>query len=208
MVPKIELSPAHKKLNKSKKKKVDDGTETLTIVYKAIMSLYADNPLYRALFLFAVHGRRWNEIRTLDWKDIDFNKNRYTITLDRNKIDESQTYMLSKDIFDALIDIHDDMHGLVFKSPKTGKELSTPKRQLHKIREKTGIEKLTMHYFRNILVSAMGEVGVANTVLSASLGHTNLNTVHQFYLTANHTKASEVANSTIAQITQKKEHKS
>ncbi len=54
----------------------------------------------------------------------------------------------------------------------------------------------------------MGEVGVANTVLSASLGHTNLNTVHQFYLTANHTKASEVANSTIEKITQKEEHKS
>lgn len=40
----------------------------------------------------------------------------------------------------------------------------------------------------------MGESGVAGTILSASLGHTNLDTVNQFYLSANHTKASVEAN--------------
>jgi len=29
------------------------------------MTLYADDPFYRALFLFAWYGRIWNEIRTL-----------------------------------------------------------------------------------------------------------------------------------------------
>ena len=32
-----------------------------------------------ALFLFALYGRRWNEIRTLCWEDIDFQKEVYTI---------------------------------------------------------------------------------------------------------------------------------
>lgn len=54
-----------------------------------------------------------------------------------------------------------------------------------------------MHYFRHILVSAMGEMGTAGTILSASLGHTNLDTVNQFYLSANHTKASQETNLTI-----------
>jgi hypothetical protein len=54
-----------------------------------------------------------------------------------------------------------------------------------------------MHYFRHILVSAMGEMGVAGTVLSASLGHTNLDTVNQFYLSANHLKGSQTANKSI-----------
>ena len=57
--------------------------------------------------------------------------------------------------------------------------------------------KFTMHYFRHILVSAMGEMGTANTILSASLGHTNLNTVNDYYLSANHTKASAEANKTL-----------
>jgi len=58
-----------------------------------------------------------------------------------------------------------------------------------------------MHYFRHILVSAMGELGTASTILSASLGHTNPNTVNQFYLSANYKKASEITNQTIKQTT-------
>ena len=60
-----------------------------------------------------------------------------------------------------------------------------------------------MHYFRHILVSAMGEMGTAGTVLSAALGHTNLKTVNDFYLSANHTKASSEANKAIEIITSK-----
>ena len=38
------------------------------------------------------------------------------------------------------------------------------------------------------------KISVAGTILSASLGHTNLDTVNQFYLSANHKKASGEAN--------------
>ena len=72
-----------------------------------------------------------------------------------------------------------------------------------KIKEAANISELTMHYFRHILVSAMGEAGTATTILSASLGHTNLDTVNTFYLSANHTKASSEANRTIAALTMK-----
>jgi hypothetical protein len=47
----------------------------------------------------------------------------------------------------------------------------------------------------------MGEAGTATTILSASLGHTNLDTVNNFYLSANHTKASQEANIAIANLT-------
>ena len=63
-------------------------------------------------------------------------------------------------------------------SPMTEKELYPPKRQLERLKEQAKIPELTMHYFRHILVSAMGELGTATTVLSASLGHTNLDTVN------------------------------
>ena len=79
----------------------------------------------------------------------------------------------------------------------TGKELYPPKKQLAKLKTSVGIENLIMHYFRHILISAMGEAGTATTILSASLGHTNLDTVNNFYLSANHTKASQEANKTI-----------
>lgn len=184
------------------KKIVEEAGSKLATLYKAIMTLYADEPFYRALFLFALYGRRWNEIRTLQWNDVNFLTSRYTIRSENNKIGQSQTYELSAPIAEALSCIKDDRSGLIFKSPVTGTELHTPKKQLAKIKETANIPELTMHYFRHILVSAMGEAGTATTILSASLGHVNLDTVNAFYLSANHTKASSEANKTIANLTQ------
>ncbi len=183
------------------KKIVDDAGSKLATLYTTITSIYKEEPFYRALFLFALYGRRWNEIRTLEWSDINYLNNTYTIRAINNKIGRDQTYELSVPIAEALSHIKDDTKGLVFKSPTTGKELYPPKRQLAKVREASDIPELTMHYFRHILVSAMGEMGTATTVLSASLGHTNLDTVNNFYLSANHTKASKEANLMISSIT-------
>ena len=188
------------KLNRQKKIVEDAGTKLATL-FKTIMTTYSDEPFYRALFLFALYGRRWNEIRTLQWSDVNFLTSRYTIRAENNKIDQNQTYELSAPIAEALSLIKDEHNGLVFKSPVTGIELYPPKKQLAKIKDNAKIPELTMHYFRHILVSAMGEAGTATTILSASLGHTNLDTVNNFYLSASHTKASQEANKAIGFIT-------
>jgi integrase len=195
-MPTIKVPP-----QKRTKKKVNDGGIKLATLYKTIFELYHDNGFYRALFLFALYGRRWNEIRTLKWNDINLLNGTYTVQAENNKIGEEQTYDLPEPIRVALSEIKDDNKGLIFKSPTTSKELYPPKKQLSRVRELSGIEELTMHYFRHILVSAMGEMGTATTVLSASLGHTNLNTVNDFYLSANHIKSSKEANLTIETIT-------
>lgn len=200
-MPKIELSKIHTKLNKSRKKVVTDAGVKLATLYKIIIDTYAENAFYRALFLFALYGRRWGEIKTLAWDDIYFKKNIYRIKSENNKINEEQFFELPEPIIIALQEIKDNRIGLIFKSPITRNTLSTPKKQLEKIKQLSNIQELTMHYFRHILVSAMGELGTASTILSASLGHTNLNTVNQFYLSANHIKASGVANQAIEAIT-------
>lgn len=197
-IPQVEAPKIDKK---DRKKKVVKASEKFVTLFKTIMTLYADDPFYRALFLFAWYGRRWNEIRTLEWSDIDFKENSYTIRDINNKIGEDQTYDLPFHINEALQNIQDNNQGAVFKSPVTGGLLHPPKKQLAKIKKIADIPELTMHYFRHILVSAMGEAGTASTVLSASLGHTNLKTVNDYYLSANHTKASQEANKAIANLT-------
>jgi len=187
-LPKINLPKQHK----AKKIVTDAGTK-LALLYKTIFALYEDDPFYRALFLFALYGRRWNEIRTLKWTDINFLGKTYTIKAENNKIGINQVYELPVPIAEALSHLK-SQEGLVFESPITQQKLFTPKKQLAKIKKTAQMPELTMHYFRHILVSAMGESGVAGTILSASLGHTNLDTVNQFYLSANHTKASGEAN--------------
>jgi len=185
--------------DKPDKKEVDNGTERLTTLYRTITTLYADNHFYRALFLFALFGRRWNEIRTLQWTDINFNEECYTIRPENSKIKKKKTYTLAKDIMEALSHFRDSK-GLVFISPVTGRELSLPKVQIAKLKKASGIEELTLHYFRHIMATALSDVGMVGTVLSASLGHNNTQTVDNYYRTANSLKGSQEATTAIEHI--------
>ena len=185
--------------DKTDKKEVDDGTESLTLLYGTITNLYKDNSFYRALFLFALFGRRWNEIRTLEWTDINFDEECYTIRPENSKIKKKKTYTLAKEIMEALSHFKNDV-GLVFVSPVTGRELSLPKVQIAKIKKASGIEELTLHYFRHIMATALSDVGMVGTVLSASLGHNNAQTVDNYYRTANSLKSSQQATEAIEHI--------
>lgn len=198
IIPKLPVFP-EVKINK-KKKTVSNASETFITLYRTINETYKDNPFYLTIFLLLFFGRRWNEVRTLKWSDINLQKNTYTIRAENNKIGQDQTYDIPPPARESLENILDDKIGLIFKSPITGKELHPPRVQVNKIRDLSGVEKLTLHYFRHILVSALGEMGTAGTILSASLGHTNLSTVDNFYRTANHTKASVEANETIGRL--------
>ncbi|MCK9482473.1 MAG: tyrosine-type recombinase/integrase [Bacteroidia bacterium] len=184
---------------KKNKKEVKDGTQKLSLLYNVIQKRYKDDPFYRALFLFALFGRRWNEIASLKWSDIDFANNRYTIQAENNKIGNDQTYDLPEPIKEPLLKLQDNQ-GLIFKSPITGKKLHPPRKQLAKIQEDANMPELTMHYFRHILVTALGESGTAATVLSASLGHTRADTVDKHYRSINHLKGSQDANKQLENI--------
>lgn len=190
-IPHITI-PNRPKRNQ-RKRKVKSASEKLILLYNAITSRYQDDPFYRALFLFAFHGRRWGEIKTLHWESIDLKNGKYTIEAEHNKIGEDQEYFLPSDIHTALKEIQLDKNGLVFKSPKTGKMLDSPRRQLAKLKEDTGIEELTMHYFRHLLATALSEYGAAAPVMSAALGHTRSDTVDLYYRSANHLQGSHDA---------------
>jgi len=194
-IPSITIPNREKK----KKKGVKNGTQKISSLYNVIHELYNDDPFYRALFLFALFGRRWNEIATLEWSDINFKENSYTIQAENNKIGEDQTYALPQQIQQALIELKSD-NGLIFKSPITGKKLHPPRKQLAKIQKASDIPELTMHCFRHIFVTALGENGAAATVLSASLGHIRGDTVDQHYRSINHLKGSQDANKQLEHI--------
>ncbi|MCD6172743.1 MAG: hypothetical protein J7J96_03005, partial [Sulfurimonas sp.] len=50
----------------------------------------------REIFMFLMHGRRFNEVITLEWKDIDFQNATYTVKALNNKARIDMTYHLSK----------------------------------------------------------------------------------------------------------------
>jgi len=129
-----------------------------------------------------------------------FGKKRYTIRSENNKIGIDQDYYLPPQIASTLLEINDDHTGLVFKSTRTGEKMHSPRKQLAHLITDTGIEELTMHYFRHIYVTALGEQGAAATVLSAALGHIRPDTVDAHYRTIAHYQSSESADSQLQEI--------
>ena len=128
--------------------------------------------------------------------------NSYCIRAANNKAGRDILYDLPAQIKNALLEIQST--GLVFKSPVTNKEIYSPKRQIARLRKHANIPELTMHLFRHIQVSALGEIGTPDTILSASLGHTATSSiVKTTYQTINHKKASNEANAAIEQLVSK-----
>jgi integrase len=173
----------------SQKKIVTNATDLFKKVYAGINAYYHDNPYYRALFLFGFTGRRKGEILNLKWENISFEHNYYWI--EDTKTDDQQKYELPPYLIEPLQAIKDDRKGLVFKSPVTGKKIVNIDRQMRQLKKFLELDTLSMHYMRNILVSALAEQQVEAITLSGILGHKDPNTINK-YLSINHYKSSQI----------------
>ena len=171
------------------KKLVTNATEMFKKVYAGITAYYHDDPYYKALFLFGFTGRRKGEILNLKWENISFKHNYYWI--EDTKTNDQQKYQLPLYLIKSLKEIKDDRKGLVFKSPITGKKIINIDRQMRQLKKFIGIDTLSMHYMRNILVSALAEQQVEAITLSGILGHKDPNTINK-YLSINHYKSSQI----------------
>ena len=181
----------------SQKKIVTNATELFKRVYAGINTYYHDNPYYRALFLFGFTGRRKGEILNLKWENIDFTHQYYWI--EDTKTDDQQKYQLPPYLIEPLQEIKDNRKGLVFKSPITGKAIVNIDRQMRQMKKFLELDTLSMHYMRNILVSALAEQGIEAITLSGILGHKDPNTINK-YLSINHFKSSQVGLSRVGDI--------
>jgi len=162
----------------SQKKIVTNATELFKRVYLGINEYYKDEPFFKALFLFGFTGRRKSEILNLKWENLDLSSDYYWIEDTKNG--EKQRYPLPAMVKVALLEIKDDKQGLVFKSPITGKAIVNIDRQMRKLREHIKIDNLTLHYMRNILVSALAEQSTEAVTLSGILGHKDINTINKY----------------------------
>ena len=171
----------------NQKRVVTNATELFNRIYNGIKTYYEDEPFYQALFLFAFTGRRKSEILNLKWENIDFQNNYYWITNTKNN--DNQKYPLPEYIKNQLLKFK-EKKGLVFKSPKTGKTMQNIDRQMRQLKKFIGIENLSMHYMRNILVSMLAEQQTEAIILSGILGHKDVTTINK-YLSINHFKSGK-----------------
>lgn len=171
----------------NQKKIVTNATELFNKVYTGITTYYKDEPFYQALFLFGFSGRRKSEILNLRWENIDFKNNYYWITNTKN--DDNQKYPLAPMIKPLLLTFKENK-GLVFPSPINGGVITNVDRQMRNLKKHTGVDNLSLHYMRNILVSMLAEQQTEAIILSGILGHKDVNTINK-YLSINHYKSGQ-----------------
>jgi len=185
------------KIPKSKKI-VTDASSRLKEIYAVIMEEFRDDDFYRALYLFALMGRRKGEILSLRWENVSFEYN--YVVLSDTKNDEVQKMFLPLLIKDALESFYDPSEEWVFSSPTVpGQHITNIEKTTANIKKK--LPYFTLHYLRNVIVSAMAEQGQAAVNMSGALGHLSANTIDK-YLTLNYLAGSKSASETIENIVQ------
>ena len=168
----IKKSHIPKRKSLEEKKIITNAQNKYRAVHEAIYSIYKNEPVYRAAFLLMFHGRRVSETLKLQWEDVDFTNNNYTVRGHTSKVNIDMTFALPADVKDALLEFQ-DVKGDVFPFCSLNKEYV-------KIRKFTGIQEFTGHWMRNLSVSALASMGVEITHLSAMLGHTDGGTIRKY----------------------------
>ncbi|MFA6608916.1 MAG: site-specific integrase [Candidatus Paceibacterota bacterium] len=170
------------------KKIVANASERLKIAYNHIMERYEKDPFFRAFFLLAIQGRRRGEIINLRVEDVDLAHDMYILRDTKNG--EEQKIFLPPNVKIALMEFM-PKKGYVFTSPRTGGKITGGYKQVLMIRKSIG-DWFSLHYLRNIMVSAMAENGVDAIHMSGALGHNDATTINK-YLTMNYMKGSRIA---------------
>jgi len=172
------------KRNAAEEKKIVLGAEEkFKKVHKAIHKVFAQNPKLKAAFLLGFNGRRFSEVLTLEWRDINFGNSTYVIRAENSKINIDMVFGLNDELKSALKKMYKEKDSKwVFSSNRDPSKHMTKLAPYYiKIREATGIKEFTFHWMRNLLVSALaGKEGVDVSDLSALLGHNDAGTLKKY----------------------------
>jgi integrase len=200
----ISFNPCYEikvKLPKTKKI-VSNATSELKTIYVAIKKVFKDDPLFQALYLFALQGRRKSEILNIKKDDISFEHSYYII---RDTKNGSTQKMYLSDEIKELIEKFIDFEGeFLFTNPATKKRFVNIEKQTVRLKNALDNRAFSLHYLRNVISSAMSEQGIDAVYQSGALGHSDLTTINK-YSSLDYLKSSQIASNIISEIFGKSE---
>lgn len=155
--------------------------------------LLNSNPFYKDLFTFFLYtGMRRDEVRFLEWSDIDFenriirvrNKDNFTTKSKRGR--NIPMYLRVKEILLK----RKNESGFIFESPEGGVfARGTWRRVLLQAAKRAEIKNATLHTFRHTFASWLVMEGIDLTTVAQLLGHTDIKTTMIYsHLAPDHVK--------------------
>ena len=137
---------------------------------------------FRSIFVWLSHGRRLNEVLSLEWRDINFSSKTYNIRYENNKVRKPMTYKLSDELINTLKNISRRDSGLVFhavtdKDKKMDK--GTIRGHWQKLIKKLGI-KIRIHDLRHLIGGVLVSEGKTLEQIASILGHTTTSVTKRY----------------------------
>ena len=142
-------------------------------LYKAILEY--EEPLYRSIFIWLLHGRRLNEVLSLEWQHINLDAGTYEIVAANNKARRNKVYPLTPLQIEALPKPHRRL-GLVFEGKDGSKidRVSLRRRHWKRITDRAGIMGMRLHDMRHLFgYMAVNVLGLPLEAVAEVLGHTS-----------------------------------
>lgn len=156
---------------------------------KALMNF--NEPIYRDIFVFLLHGRRLNEVLSLRWEFIDISNRMMYLPASINKSKKNLSFMLTDEQLEILnrhlsiAEFQQDRalpFGYVFKNPFTGKRYSNIRKPFERMLKRANLPKIRIHDIRHLVgTHLINELDLSVEVVSQLLGHSDI-TITQRYI--------------------------
>ncbi len=144
-----------------------ENERNVTVTIDAFTNLYHyEDPRYRSIFIWLMHGRRLGEVTSLDYDDIDLEEGTYTIKAENNKAKKDMTYILTEWQRETLLDELPEK-GLVFPS------VNSPYKRMSSSTIISNHWSLdcTLHDLRHVIGNTLVSKGVSIEIIGRILGH-------------------------------------
>jgi len=129
---------------------------------------------YRGIMLFLYYGRRLNEALTLNWKNIYYEQNAYTVEAIYAKNRRHTEYPLAEALTRYLKEYGIKKSGFLFPGDTTQHVTeSTFRRHWKKVTSRAGISNMRIHDTRHVLGNTMVNKGESLENIGKVLGHSS-----------------------------------
>jgi site-specific recombinase XerD len=151
---------------------------------KELYDILYNYPLepFRSMFIWLSHGRRLNEILSLEWTDINLDNGTYTIKFENNKVRKPMTYKLSDELLETLGVIGTLKSGYVFHAlTNTNNKMNkgTVRNHWEKVLQQLGTH-IRIHDLRHLIGGTLVSNGKTLEQVASVLGHTSISVTKRY----------------------------
>ncbi len=169
---------------------------------RAILSF--DEPIYKDIFLFLLHGRRLSEVLSLTWQRLDLNEGVLYLPHTHNKAKKNLSFQLTSKLVESLrvlasvaVDRQNTpfISGYVFLNPDTLNRFYDVRKPWVRLLKRANLPHIRIHDIRHLITTyCVNELDMSITKISHALGHTDIQTTLG-YLNPKPHNSKEVINS-------------